>query len=574
MSGAFWSCYNFTIAEEAGIPNLSNVTDMFAMFFSSSINQDISNWDVSKVTNMTAIFQNSSFNQDIGEWNVSSVTSMRFMFYSSPFNQDISEWDISSVTDMTNMFGLNTSMSSENYDKLLIGWSTLDEAAGETKIPSGIPFTAPRHYTCKGEAARNKLIKDYSWSITDDSKLADAIDPTPDAMTLKALTACVQITENELNAAAPAATDNCPGATVMVSHDITSFPIISDATVTWTFTDEAGNTATQTQTVTIEGDTEAPEITGTLQEVTAQCPIGAENELTEPAAPADNCEGTVTVALKTGTPFPIQAGTTTITWIYTDESGNTFEQTQKVTIADTEAPRVTGSLSPVTAQCPIAAAIDLTKPAAPADNCGGTVTVALKTGTPFPIQAGTTTITWIYTDESGNTSEQTQEVIIDDTEVPTVTDLNAITAACSLEENDLTIPKANDVCDGEIMGAHNVTNFPITSNTSITWTFTDKAGNIATQTQEVTITDCPSAPEENEPLGIRDDVVEAVVFPNPSGRYVEVQSPVESTIRILSVGGELMLKSTTNVNIDADSLQSGLYMVQLPDGRLLKFVKR
>ncbi|MBC6401518.1 MAG: T9SS type A sorting domain-containing protein, partial [Ekhidna sp.] len=79
---------------------------------------------------------------------------------------------------------------------------------------------------------------------------------------------------------------------------------------------------------------------------------------------------------------------------------------------------------------------------------------------------------------------------------------------------------------------------------------------------------------ENEPLGVRDDALEAVVFPNPSGRYVEVQSPVESPIRILSVGGELVLKSTTNAKIDAASLRSGLYLIQLPDGRLLKFVKR
>jgi len=34
------------------------------------------------------------------------------------------------------------------------------------------------------------------------------------------------------------------------------------------------------------------------------------------------------------------------------------------------------------------------------------------------------------------------------------------------------------------------------------------------------------------------------------------------------------LESTTNTKIDAASLQSGLYLVQLPDGHLLKFVKR
>ncbi|MBC6400762.1 MAG: T9SS type A sorting domain-containing protein, partial [Ekhidna sp.] len=95
---------------------------------------------------------------------------------------------------------------------------------------------------------------------------------------------------------------------------------------------------------------------------------------------------------------------------------------------------------------------------------------------------------------------------------------------------------------------------------------TDKTGNTTTQTQAVTITPCV--------LSAADDVLEAVVFPNPSGRYVEVRFPVESPIRILSVGGELVLKSTTNTRIDAASLQSGLYLIQLPDGHLLKFVKK
>ncbi|MBC6411303.1 MAG: T9SS type A sorting domain-containing protein, partial [Ekhidna sp.] len=188
----------------------------------------------------------------------------------------------------------------------------------------------------------------------------------------------------------------------------------------------------------------------------------------------------------------------------------------------------------------------------------------------FPITTNTT-ITWTYTDGS-NTATQTQEVNIADTEAPTVAGtLDAITEACSLTEADVTAPTATDNCDGDRTAASDVT-FPITSNTTITWTYTDVAGNTATQTQAVTITAC--LPEESELLSTGDDTLEAVVFPNPSGRYVEVQSSMESPIRILSVGGELVLKSTTNTRIDAASLRSGLYLIQLPDGHLMKFVKR
>ncbi|MBC6425443.1 MAG: T9SS type A sorting domain-containing protein, partial [Ekhidna sp.] len=199
-----------------------------------------------------------------------------------------------------------------------------------------------------------------------------------------------------------------------------------------------------------------------------------------------------------------------------------------------------------------------------ATNCAGNTITAAPDVT-FPITTSTT-ITWTYTDGS-NTATQTQEVTIDDTEAPTVTGtLDAITARCSLAEADVTAPKANDVCDGQITATTNAT-FPITSKTTITWTYTDKTGNTTTQTQAVTITPCV--------LSAAGDAMEAVVFPNPSsGRYVEVRSPVNSPIRILSVGGELMMESTTNTKIDAASLQSGLYLVQLPDGRLLKFVKK
>ena len=84
--------------------DVSNVTDMEAMFIASDFNQPIDNWDVSNVTDMEAMFNKSDFNQPIGNWDVSSVTNMRGMFYFTPFNQPIGDWDVSSVTIMRSMF--------------------------------------------------------------------------------------------------------------------------------------------------------------------------------------------------------------------------------------------------------------------------------------------------------------------------------------------------------------------------------------------------------------------------------------------------------------------------------------
>ena len=56
-----------------------------------------------------------SLNQDISEWDVSSVTDMSWMFYSADsFNQDLSGWDVSSVTDMEAMFDYAYNLSDDN----------------------------------------------------------------------------------------------------------------------------------------------------------------------------------------------------------------------------------------------------------------------------------------------------------------------------------------------------------------------------------------------------------------------------------------------------------------------------
>ena len=87
--------------------DVSNVEDMYYMFYGSCFNGDISDWDVSKVKDMEEMFAYSKFtgkNGDISNWNVSKVKSMRSMFGCSEFNSNISKWDVSNVKDMFGMF--------------------------------------------------------------------------------------------------------------------------------------------------------------------------------------------------------------------------------------------------------------------------------------------------------------------------------------------------------------------------------------------------------------------------------------------------------------------------------------
>jgi len=140
----------------------SSVTNMITMFLqATAFNADISGWDTSNVTSMHAMFlQATAFNADISNWDTSGVTNMSSMFYSATaFNGDISAWNISNVTDMSYMFQ-SVTLSTANYDSLLTGWE------GQS-VQNNINFHGGNSQYSAGAAARQRLIDDHSWTITD-----------------------------------------------------------------------------------------------------------------------------------------------------------------------------------------------------------------------------------------------------------------------------------------------------------------------------------------------------------------------------------------------------------------------
>ncbi|MCX6757535.1 MAG: BspA family leucine-rich repeat surface protein [Candidatus Nomurabacteria bacterium] len=86
--------------------NTLHVANMANMFYHTSFNQDITNWDTSAVTNMSHMFDGDvSFNQDIGGWDVGNVQDFSLMFYgNTSFNQDLSSWNVISANTMNGMF--------------------------------------------------------------------------------------------------------------------------------------------------------------------------------------------------------------------------------------------------------------------------------------------------------------------------------------------------------------------------------------------------------------------------------------------------------------------------------------
>ena len=107
------------------------------------------------------------FNQDIGNWNVSSVEDMRGLFSNAyVFNQDISSWDVNQVTNFTDFMLGNTALSTANYNKLLHYWEA-DDPLDSKSFHGGDATTDTSSGGVDGTAARQNLVDNHSWTITD-----------------------------------------------------------------------------------------------------------------------------------------------------------------------------------------------------------------------------------------------------------------------------------------------------------------------------------------------------------------------------------------------------------------------
>lgn len=159
----FILCRNLYVTA-TDIPDLSNAVGLdysFSGCESLYTIPNIENWDVSNITKMIATFWSATnFNQDLSTWNTSACTDMGGMFnYATSFNQDISGWDVSNVISMVSMF-TSSGFSTENYEKLLVGWSSQN-------VQNDVDFDAgPAQYHSE-YADEKSILTGKGWSISD-----------------------------------------------------------------------------------------------------------------------------------------------------------------------------------------------------------------------------------------------------------------------------------------------------------------------------------------------------------------------------------------------------------------------
>ncbi len=196
---------------------------------------------------------------------------------------------------------------------------------------------------------------------------------------------------------------------------------------------------------------------------------------------ADGCSE-VSVSNDAPASFPI--GTTLVTWTAKDTTGNKTTAIQKVTVADHTAPVPDlATLPTVTGQC---SATIVSAPTA-TDNCSAKVIGVTTQPLTYSAQ-GTYTVQWTFTDAYGNSSSQMQTVIVKDTLPPATPVLAAINGQCG-SPVVLVPPTTTDNCSGVVTGT---TSSPLTFTTpgtfTVTWKFTDAAGNFTTANQTVKVT--------------------------------------------------------------------------------------
>ena len=262
-----------------------------------------------------------------------------------------------------------------------------------------------------------------------------------------------------------------------------SFPL-GNTTVTWTATDESGNTSTATQIITIR-DTTKPTITAPA-DITQEATSASENTVTLGDAKADDTVSLVSVTNDAPKTFPI--GETTVTWTATDSSGNISNATQKVTIADTTKPTIT-------------APADITQEAtSKSDNkitlqtptvVDNVEVASITNDAPESFPVGITTVTWTAIDNSGNSESITQKITVIDSVPPKFDKLSDITVeATSKGSNSISIPtpKVSDIQDITKLENDAPKVFAL-GETTVTWTAIDESGNISTTTQKVIVQD-------------------------------------------------------------------------------------
>jgi|GEM_PF-2401158 len=292
-----------------------------------------------------------------------------------------------------------------------------------------------------------------------------------------------------------------PGATALdeIDGDLTDDITVSGSvdsntegnyTLTYTVTDASGNEAKRTRTVNVV-DTVAPVIT-LIGANPFQHEVGT-TYIDLGATAQDVVDGDVTSDITvSGSVDSNTVGNYMLIYSVTDAAGNEATMTRNVNVIDTVAPVIT-----LTGANPLQHEVGTiyTDPGATAFDAGdGDVTGdIIVDGSVDSSKVGSYTLTYSVTDAAGNEATMTRNVDVIDTVAPVIT----LTGANSLQHEVGTTftdqgATALDTGDGDVTSDIMVSGIVDSSrvgNYILTYSVTDAAGNVGTETRTVNVID-------------------------------------------------------------------------------------
>ena len=349
-------------------------------------------------------------------------------------------------------------------------------------------------------------------------------------------------------------TDEFGIASLSINIDSFDCSNLGENTVILTVTDVNGNSSECSATVTVIDDTNptiiAPEdiLSYTNEDSCYTTELALGNPEVE-----DNC---IISSITNDAPDTFNAGETIITWTVTDSAGNSSTDTQIITIQDNIPPVITETVGDFAINCQVNN-VNIGTPQV-SDNCGVS---SLTNNAPDEFIVGQNFITWIATDNNGNTAEYLQTITLTNTQTPTAI-CNDITL--TLEEG-IAIISAEDINGGsfdecgEVTISISQTDFDeshIGDNTVIL-TVTDSSGN--TDTCEAIVTVEPG-------LSIEENILETInIYPNPTANVLYIKSNVSSNYHLYNMVGQKIISGQINEGDNELNLRqysNGIYFIK------------
>ena len=359
-----------------------------------------------------------------------------------------------------------------------------DAQASDAVLLESVTNDSPAEFSL-GETIVTWTASDSSGNSASATQLVTIIDTTsptitaPEDLTVEATSQ----NANVVSLGEPIANDSVSGVTI--TNDAPSVFGLGETLITWSATDDAGNTASDTQLITIV-DTTVPSIQ-VPDDLTVEATSALENAVDIGTAIADDLVDVASITNDAPQVFPY--GDTIVTWTATDTSGNSVSDSQIISVVDTTAPTLTP---------PPNVTVEATAPTGNVVQIGTASTddiievSSLNNDAPDSFSLGETTIIWTSTDQDGNSVTATQLVSVVDTTAPElVIPSDIVIDAVSLETPvDVGVATSTDLIDPNPVISHDsIENFPLGSSI-VTWSSVDMFGNSVSATQSIEVQAC------------------------------------------------------------------------------------